>query len=331
MHWVLGGEQEDPQGEAAGRGASGRRSLGRETRPPPPALSEDAQSRTQSRSTRVGEEGGGPPSSTPPPLLPRRQPAQATPCMADPRPRCPSVHPPQRGGGCRVVRTRRPARGRQTGDPTHARASAPERGRGGGQGAPPRPACDGCGGGQAPAKRAKDRGRGGPRKPDTLGRGPGERQTGSGLRGTEKRRGAPTGCGHTRPTPRNRRRRWGGRAPLRGEWLKATWGRESAARAHRGISPPEASQHRGGPAGHPGRRTGAPTHLTGLAPTATDTPRAAAGRENTLPPHRGGPHGPHTRKALRPAPFLRARGHCSARGRHGRCGRHPREARQARS
>ena len=142
MHWVLGGEQEDPQGEAAGRGASGRRSLGRETRPPPPALSEDAQSRTQSRSTRVGEEGGGPPSSTPPPLLPRRQPAQATPCMADPRPRCPSVHPPQRGGGCRVVRTRRPARGRQTGDPTRARASAPERGRGGGQGAPPRPACD---------------------------------------------------------------------------------------------------------------------------------------------------------------------------------------------
>ena len=70
----------------------------------------------------------------------------------------------------------------------------------------------------------------------------------------------------SRPTPRNGRWRRGGRAPPRGAGLKATRGRgkrESAAGAHRGISPPEASQHRGGPTARPGRRTGAPDTLTG--------------------------------------------------------------------
>ncbi|CAM9142767.1 unnamed protein product, partial [Rangifer tarandus platyrhynchus] len=66
--------------------------------------------------------------------------------------------------------------------------------------------------------------------------------------------------------------------------------KESSARAHRGISPPEASQHRGGPAAHPERQTGLSGHTPhprggeggrtphgGLTPTATPTPRAAAG------------------------------------------------------
>ena len=103
-------------------------------------------------------------------------------------------------------------------------------------------------------------GRGGPGKRDTPGRGPGEQQTARGLRRTDRRRGAPTGCGHGRPTPRNRRRRWGGRAPPRGEWLKATRGRgrESAARAQHGISQPEALPAQG--------RSRGTTREDGLAP-----------------------------------------------------------------
>ena len=47
-----------------------------------------------------------------------------------------------------------------------------------------------------------------------------------------------------------------------GAWARGRGKRESAAGAHRGISPPEASQHRGGPTARPGRRTGAPDTLT---------------------------------------------------------------------
>ena len=107
--------------------------------------------------------------------------------MADPRPRRPSVHPPQRGGGCRAVRTRRPALRGQTGDPICARASAPERGRGGGHGRSPSFSMRRLRRWTGAGETGKGPGRGGPRKRDTLGRGPREQQTGSGLRRTEKR------------------------------------------------------------------------------------------------------------------------------------------------
>ena len=45
--------------------------------------------------------------------------------------RRPSIHPPQRGGGCRSERTQRPASGGQDRDPTRAPASAPGQGRSG--------------------------------------------------------------------------------------------------------------------------------------------------------------------------------------------------------
>ena len=122
-----------------------------------------------------------------------------------------------------------------------------------------------------------------------------------------------------------------------GDGSKRPGGRESAVRAHRGISPPEASQHRGGPAAHPGRRTGAP--LTGLAPTATYTPRATAGQGERSPAaYRRPPWPSHAQSCCArlpaPLPFSGLLGHCSARGRHRRTeaqGRHPREARPARS
>ena len=122
-----------------------------------------------------------------------------------------------------------------------------------------------------------------------------------------------------------------------GDGSKRPGGRESAARVLRGISPPEASQHRGGPAAHPGRRTGAP--LTGLAPTATYTPRATAGQGERSPAaYRRPPWPSHAQSCCArlpaPLPFSGLRGHCSARGRHRRTeaqGRHPREARPARS
>ena len=88
------------------------------------------------------------------------------------------------------------------------------------------------------------------------------------------------------------------------------WGRgkrESAARAHRGISPPEASQHRDGPTARPGRRTGAPPAPSrGLTPTATDThPRAASRPGRTLSRRApAAPTVPHTRKAPRAPPRL---------------------------
>lgn len=109
------------------------------------------------------------------------------------------------------------------------------------------------------------------------------------------------------------------------------WGRgkrESAARAHRGISPPEASQHRDGPTARPGRRTGAPPGtLTGAhAHRHRHTPESRKpARENALPPRTGGPHVPHTRKAPRAPPRL---GDATGRRRPGE--RHPHEARPAR-
>lgn len=79
---------------------------------------------------------------------------------------------------------------------------------------------------------------------------------------------------------------------------KRPGGSESAARAHRGISPPEASQHRGGLPAHLGRQTGAP--LTGLAPPPPTHSEPQPARENALPPRTGVPHGPHTRNPAVP-------------------------------
>ena len=110
------------------------------------------------------------------------------------------------------------------------------------------------------------------------------------------------------------------------------WGRgkrESAARAHRGISPPEASQHRDGPTARPGRRTGAlpPRHPHGGSrpppPTHTREPQAGQG-ERSPAAHRRPPRPPHAQSSPRAAP---------PRGRHRPTeagGRHPHEARPAR-
>ncbi|CAI9161143.1 unnamed protein product [Rangifer tarandus platyrhynchus] len=88
---------------------------------------------------------------------------------------------------------------------------------------------------------------------------------------------------------------------------KRPGGSESAARAQRGISPPEASQHRAGPAAHPERQTGLSAHtphprageggapLTGPHAHRHLHPEPQPARENALAPRTGGPHSPHTR------------------------------------
>lgn len=244
-----------------------------------------------------------PPSRAHPPRRPREPgrepPGRATPGPADAPSSARPSRPPQRGGGRRAARTRRPARGRQTGDPTRARESASERGarRGGLVG--------GWGGSRAlplaqPATTSADRRRqrqsgqrigaaAGPGKRDTPGRGPrgaadGERTEADGRteRGTDGVR--PRDTNATEPAVEA-----GVAARHReGDGSKRPGGSESAARAHRGISPPEASQHRGGPEAHPERQTGLSGHppprggegahpSRGLTPTANPTPGAAAG------------------------------------------------------
>ncbi|XP_017901000.1 PREDICTED: collagen alpha-1(I) chain-like, partial [Capra hircus] len=312
------GRGRPPRGEGAERGGGGRegRSPGRETRPP---RSRPRRGRPTARPTLGvregrgasppprgrheggagwcgGEEGGGPPCSLPPPS----RPARATPGTADARPRRPSVHPPQSGAGDAGRRGRgdRPAAGQD-------RGPVPRSGERTGAGAPPRPARDGGGGGGG------DTGDGsGPRRArearHTGARGPGEQQTARGPRRTDGRRGAPTGCGHAGPTPRNRRRGWGGRAPPRGERPKASRGRgrESAAGAHRGISPPQALPAQG-------RSRGA-TRDEGLAPPPSrgsrppppppPEPQPARGEHSPAAHRRPPPHGPHARGAPPPRP-----------------------------
>lgn len=128
-----------------------------------------------------------PPVASPPaPVAPGAgpgTPGRATPGPADAPSSARPSRPPQRGGGRQAARTRRPARGRQTGDPTRARESASERGarRVGGL-------VGGWGGSRAlplaqPATTSADRRRrrqsgqrigaaAGPGKRDTPGRGP---------------------------------------------------------------------------------------------------------------------------------------------------------------
>ena len=215
------------------------------------------------------------------------------------------------------MRTRRPALRGQTGDPIRARASAPERGRGGGHGRSPSFSMRRLRRWTGAGETGKGPGRGGPRKRDTLGRGPREQQTGSGLRRTEKRRGAPTGCGHARPTPRNRRRRWGGRAPPRGEWIKATRGTRVGRQG-----PPRDLTSRGLPA--QGRSSGTPgtTDWRPHPPHGARCHHHRHTQSRSLPgrtlSHRiaAAPTVLTRAKLSAPPPFSGLRGHCSARGRH---------------
>lgn len=127
---------------------------------------------------------------------------------------------------------------------------------------------------------------------------------------------------------------WGGRAPPRGAWLKAT--RAGAGGSASRPPGPTAGSHRRRP---PSTGT-VPPHARddGLAPSPPGTLTGAhahrhrhtpesrkPARENALPPRTGGPHVPHTRKAPRAPPRL---GDATGRRRPGE--RHPHEARPAR-
>ncbi|XP_043318305.1 collagen alpha-1(III) chain-like [Cervus canadensis] len=325
-----------------------------------------------------GEGRGGSPSSSapPPPVASPPAPAapgagpgtpgRATPGPADAPSSARPSRPPQRGGGRRAARTWRPARGRQTGDPTRARESASERGArrgggwwggGGGRGRSPSPSPrrrrrTGGGGGKAGNGSGPRQARGSETR---QGAGPGEQQTGSGPRRTDGR--TERGTDGVRPCDTNATEpavEAGVAARHReGDGSKRPGGSESAARAHRGISPPEASQHRGGPEAHPERQTGLSGHPPpprggGGAPlTGPHAHRQSYTRSRSQPGRtlsRRVPAAPPalTRATLLCAPRLPPcpaslsglRGHCSTRGRHrpteaGR--RHPREARPARS
>lgn len=261
-----------------GRGAAGP--------PPPPHPHPPSQARPP---RRPREPGRGPPAG------PRR--GRPT------RPQAPvhPAHPRGAGDAGRRGRGDRPAGGRPGTRPALGRAHR-SGGRGGGgagggvggvAGAPPRPARDDVGGqAAAAAKRATDRGRGRPgearharaRAPGSSRRGAdrGGRTDGRTERGTDGVRPCDTNA--TEPAVEA-----GVAARHReGDGSKRPGGSESAARAHRGISPPEASQHRGGPEAHPERQTGLSGHppprggegahpSRGLTPTANPTPGAAAG------------------------------------------------------
>ncbi|XP_043318309.1 collagen alpha-1(I) chain-like [Cervus canadensis] len=131
------------------------------------------------------------------------------------------------------------------------------------------------------------------------GAGPGEQQTGSGPRRTDGR--TERGTDGVRPCDTNATEpavEAGVAARHReGDGSKRPGGSESAARAHRGISPPEASQHRGGPEAHPERQTG----LSGHPPP----PRGGGGAPLT------GPHAhrqSYTRSRSQPGRTLSRRG-----------------------
>lgn len=249
-----------------------------------------------------------------------------------------SVRPPtpERGGGGRAARTRRPARGGG-----RDRGPVPRSGERIGAGAPPRPARDDGGGGGG-----GDTGDGsGPRRArearHTGAHGPGEQQTARGPRRTDGRteRGTdgmrPRGADTTQPVaevgwPRATARGTAQSDPAEGTRV----GRRGPPRDLTARGPPGTGAV---PRHHPGRRrTGAPT-LAGLAPTATATPRAAAGPGRTL--SRRTPAAPAptalTRAGLpAPPPSLRASEGTAppgdATGPAEAGGRHPREARRGR-
>lgn len=331
--------------EPGGRGGvAGGRSPGREARPRPPsraaagtpdrahALGPRGSQRTAATARRAeegeGEGGGAPSPSTPAPAPPHREPARpggdsttakATPRTADARPRRPAVTPAPEGRGTpagedtatgpRWARPgTRPALGR-----AH-RSRGPRRGGGGGRSR------------ELPlvqhATAATDRRRrngqrigtaAGPEARHTRAR---PREAADGER-TEADGQTERGTDGVRPREANATEQgrcwWGGRAPPRGAWLKAT--RAGAGGSASRPPGPTAGSHRRRP---PSTGT-VPPHARddGLAPSPPGTLTGAhahrhrhtpesrkPARENALPPRTGGPHVPHTRKAPRAPPRL---------------------------
>lgn len=251
-----------------------------------------------------------------------------------------SVRPPapERGGGRRAARTRRPARGgaRPGTRPALGRAH-----RGGG--------APSSGTRRRRRRRRRRHGRrigaaAGPgseahqgTRPRGAADGEGTEADGRAERGTDgmRPRGADTaqpaaGVGWPRATAR------GTAQSEPGEGTRV--GRRGPPRDLTATGPPGTGAV---PRRHPRRRTGAPT-LAGLAATATATPGAAAGPGRTLSrrtPAAPPPRPSRARGSPAPPPSLRAfRGHCTAppgdaTGPAGAGGRHPREgeARPARA
>ncbi|XDB51128.1 hypothetical protein ABFV05_004744 [Capra hircus] len=314
------GRGRPPRGEGAERGGGGRegRSPGRETRPP---RSRPRRGRPTARPTLGVREGRG---ASPPPrgrheggggVVRRgggRRAALLSPSSIPPGPghtgdgrRAPSasVRPPapERGGGRRAARTRRPARGgaRPGTRPALGRAH-----RGGG--------APSSGTRRRRRRRRRRHGRrigaaAGPgseahqgTRPRGAADGEGTEADGRAERGTDgmRPRGADTaqpaaGVGWPRATAR------GTAQSEPGEGTRV--GRRGPPRDLTATGPPGTGAV---PRRHPRRRTGAPT-LAGLAATATATPGAAAGPGRTLSrrtPAAPPPHGPHARGAPPPRP-----------------------------
>ena len=352
--------------EPGGRGGvAGGRSPGREARPRPPsraaagtpdrahALGPRGSQRTAATARRAeegeGEGGGAPSPSTPAPAPPHREPARpggdsttakATPRTADARPRRPAVTPAPEGRGT-------PAGEDTATGPRWARpGTRPALGRAHRSGGPRR----GGGGGRSRelplvqhATAATDRRR---RNGQRIGTAAGPEARHTRARPREAADGERTEAdGQTerstdgvRPREANATEQgrcwWGGRAPPRGAWLKAT--RAGAGGSASRPPGPTAGSHRRRP---PSTGT-VPPHARddGLAPSPPGTLTGAhahrhrhtpesrkPARENALPPRTGGPHVPHTRKAPRAPPRL---GDATGRRRPGE--RHPHEARPAR-
>ncbi|XDB65350.1 hypothetical protein ABFV05_018966 [Capra hircus] len=297
------GRGRPPRGEGAERGGGGRegRSPGRETRPPRPR---PRRGRPTARPTLGVREGRG---ASPPPrgrheggggVVRRgggRRAALLSPSSIPPGPghtgdgrRAPSasVRPPapERGGGRRAARTRRPARGgaRPGTRPALGRAH-----RGGG--APSS--------GTRRRRRRRRRRRHGRRIGAAAGPGS-EAHRGTRPRGAADGEGTEADGRAERGTDGMRPRGADTAQPAAGG---TRVGRRGPPRDLTATGPPGTGAV---PRRHPRRRTGAPT-LAGLAATATATPGAAAGPGRTLSrrtPAAPPPHGPHARGAPPPRP-----------------------------
>ncbi|XP_017900418.1 PREDICTED: collagen alpha-1(III) chain-like [Capra hircus] len=251
-----------------------------------------------------------------------------------------SVRPPapERGGGRRAARTRRPARGgaRPGTRPALGRAH-----RGGG--------APSSGTRRRRRRRRRRHGRrigaaAGPgseahqgTRPRGAADGEGTEADGRAERGTDGMR--PRGADTAQPAAGV-----GGRAPPRGERPKASRGRgrESAAGAHRGISPPQALPAQGRSRGATRDEGLAPPPSRGSRPPPPPPPEPQPARGEHSPAAHRRPPPPRPSRARgspAPPPSLRAfRGHCTAppgdaTGPAGAGGRHPREgeARPARA
>ncbi|XP_043318300.1 collagen alpha-1(I) chain-like [Cervus canadensis] len=244
--------------------------------------------------------GGSPSSSAPPP--PRREPARP----GGPGSRAGDPRPGHAGAGRRALK--RPSvpptpEGRGAPGGEDAATGPREADRGPDPRSGERIGAGGAAGGGAGGGGGKAGNGSGPRQArgseTRQGAGPGEQQTGSGPRRTDGR--TERGTDGVRPCDTNATEpavEAGVAARHReADGSKRPGGSESAARAHRGISPPGASQHRGGPEAHPERQTG----LSGHPPP----PRGGGGAPLT------GPHAhrqAYTRSRSQPGRTLSRRG-----------------------